>query len=286
MKPLNKVRRYKKSEYGLASLMLEKCIYCIVVLIFLAVFSNKVLAQEVQSSTLSQGQYKLDELSRQAMANDLKQKTLDNDNKIKQPYARISRLQKIAAKEAQHTSSKTINSPIAKDSFHEFVIYSAATKLLEDDDGDGYYNTFGVLFDADVLSAMPDRPADVYAEIYLSQDGGPWFHLYTTDVFGIYGDSTEDEYEVITHLSENYHPDHYNVLIDLYEPGYSGIVATYSSDDSDLLYALPLESQDYEYIEEYHDDHGHGGSPSVLGLIILIAFLLIRRASSFRQKAF
>ena len=68
-------------------------------------------------------------------------------------------------------------------------------------------------------------------------------------------------------------PDSYDVLIDLYEVGFSDVVATYSSDDTNALYALPLESSDYdpEYIEvEYYDEHG--GS---FGSACLLFFLLI-----------
>ena len=59
--------------------------------------------------------------------------------------------------------------------------------------------------------------------------------------------------------------------------GYSDVVATYSANDNNMLYALPLESADYdpEYIEvEYYAEHG--GSSSWL-LIVSLLLLLYRR---------
>lgn len=99
-------------------------------------------------------------------------------------------------------------------------------------------------FDVDVYGSYLNERADLFAELYLSRNGGPWVRYYTTDVFTIYGDSTRDDYEVLTTLYTGYATDHYDVLIDVYEVGYSDIVATISADEIDSLYALPLESSD------------------------------------------
>ncbi|OUS26677.1 hypothetical protein A9Q98_10190 [Thalassotalea sp. 42_200_T64] len=178
------------------------------------------------------------------------------------------------------TNTNTSKSKLAsKGYFHEFAIYDASSFLFDDLDQDGYYQTFSVVFDADVISNNPFEPAYVYAELYLSQDGGPWTHYFSTEVFEIIGENIEDEYEVMTTLYEGYQSDEYDVLIDLYEVDYPGIVATFSSDDSDSLYALPLESDDYDhdYDDDYDDDHHHGGGISimaVLSLLLLVGFRL------------
>jgi hypothetical protein len=166
---------------------------------------------------------------------------------------------------------------------HEFGIYSALTFLEDDFDGDGYYQTFSVTFDADVYSHTNNYDSEVYAELYLSKDGVNWLHYYSTDNFIIHADTNEDEYEVITTLLDGYTAGHYDVLIDLYEVGYEDIVATYSSSDSEALYALSLESSDYDipYVEEVHVHHKSGGSSSILAslfiLIIAGSRLLKRR---------
>ncbi len=160
-----------------------------------------------------------------------------------------------------------------------FVIYDAYTQLIEDYDYDGYYQTFSVTFDADLVTYSIYDEAVVYAELYLSENGGPWQHYYTTDAFVIHGESTEDEFEVYSTLQQGFNSNHYDVLIDLYEVGYANIVASYSSDDSNSLYALPLESSDYdlEYIEYYEETHIHSGSYSFITLVLLFGIMLIRR---------
>jgi hypothetical protein len=155
---------------------------------------------------------------------------------------------------------------------HSFSIYSGYSQLITDIDADGYYQTFSVSFDADILSSFSDEQALVYADLYLSKDGGPWVLYFSTDDFVITGESTDDEFEVVTQLDSGYVPDNYNVLIDLYEVGYGDIVATYSSNDSNTLYALPLESSDYdpEYYEVEYDEHGGGVSWFFLSLLLIL----------------
>ncbi len=159
-----------------------------------------------------------------------------------------------------------------------FVIYEGYSQLIEDLDADGYFQTFSVTFDTDLLTGNPHDEAVVYAELYLSENGGPWVHYYSTDSFVIHGESSDDEFEVYSTLEQGFSANHYDVLIDIYEEGYPNIVASYSSDDSNSLYALPLESSDYdlEYIEYYSEVHT-GGSSSVIALIIMMIALSIRQ---------
>lgn len=160
-----------------------------------------------------------------------------------------------------------------------FAIYEGYSQLIEDIDADGYFQTFSVTFDADLLTGNPHDEAVVYAELYLSEDGGPWVHYYSTDNFVIHGESSDDEFEVYSTLEQGFSSNHYDILIDLYEVGYPNIVASYSSDDSNSLYGLPLESSDYdlEYVEYYTEVHSDGGSSSVIILIIMMIALSIRQ---------
>jgi len=159
-----------------------------------------------------------------------------------------------------------------------FVIYEGFSQLIEDYDGDSYYQTFSVTFDADLVNHGAHVEAVVYAELYLSENGAPWEHYYSTDSFVIHGESTDDEFEVYSTLGQGFTTNHYDVLIDLYEEGYPNIVASYSSDDSNSLYGLPLESSDYDlaYVEYYEEATIHGGGTSVLALIIIFMLLLMR----------
>lgn len=164
----------------------------------------------------------------------------------------------------------------------EFDIFQADSVLITDADYDGFYQTFSVIFDADVYSDYAGERARVFADLYLSRDGGPWELLYTTDSFVIEDDSSEDEFEVITTLGTGYETSHYDVLIDLYEVGYSGIVATISSNDVNGLYALPLESADRDEIivDEYSSSvYVEAGSTSLFVLLILVTMVIYRNTS-------
>lgn len=164
--------------------------------------------------------------------------------------------------------------------YYDFSFYGADSSLFDDYDYDGFYQTFSVTFDADITSSAGDIQADVFAELYLSQDGGPWIHYYSTDVFTLHADSSNDDYEVLTTLASGYQADHYDVLIDLYELGYADPVATISSDESNALYALPLESSDRDavYVEEIYIETEHsGGALSWLSIGLLAGVIGFRR---------
>lgn len=167
--------------------------------------------------------------------------------------------------------------------YRDFYIYDAYSRLFVDNDYDGFYQTFSVTFDADVSGAYINETANVFVELYLSRNGGAWEHYYTTDVFTIFGDATDDDYEVLTTLESGFTTDHYDVLIDLYEVGYGDVVATVSSNDFDSLYALPLESRywDDEYIVIETE---HGGSMSLWGILVLLALGLSRINLTRRQS--
>lgn len=177
------------------------------------------------------------------------------------------------------TKSLRLNQTSRSFSDGTFVIYEGYSQLIEDLDADGYFQTFSVTFDADLITGNPHDEAVVYAELYLSENGGPWVHYYSTDSFVIHGESSDDEFEVYSTLEQGFNANYYDVLIDIYEEGYPNIVASYSSDDSNSLYALPLESSDYdlEYIEYYSEVHTDGGSSSVIALIIMMIALSIRQ---------
>jgi len=68
------------------------------------------------------------------------------------------------------------SAPSSFDHYDSFSIYNAASYLLDDIDSDGYYQSFSVTFDADFYPISYADYANVYAELYLSRDGGPWIH--------------------------------------------------------------------------------------------------------------
>ena len=243
----------------------------------------------VQSYSSGQVASSMDSASQEQVLKDIKQRVLlgDSDqekNKAlnttredmidqKQQQARKrSTAKNIAAIPRLNQSSRSFSDGI-------FVIYEGYSQLIEDLDADGYFQTFSVTFDADLLTGNPHDEAVVYAELYLSENGGPWVHYYSTDNFVIHGESSDDEFEVYSTLEQGFSANHYDILIDLYEVGFPNIVASYSSDDSNSLYGLPLESSDYdlEYVEYYTEVHSDGGSSSVIILIIMMIALSMRK---------
>lgn len=184
-----------------------------------------------------------------------------------------SRQQVQQLKRVNKTQTTTANTD------YSFEIYSAESFLLTDIDQDGYFQAFSVSFDADLYSSYPDDQASVYADLYISQNGSPWTLYYSTDNFIITGDSNEDEYEVETELSTGYPTDNYDILIDLLDSESDEILASYSADDSNALYALPLESADYdpEYvIEEEVVVVEEGGSLNFLIVLLMLTLVVIR----------
>ncbi|WP_242620312.1 choice-of-anchor H family protein [Shewanella maritima] len=182
--------------------------------------------------------------------------------------------------QSQSLLSVKVSQPTDAALYYDFSIYDAYSRLFDDFNYNGFYQTFSVTFDADILGPTGYEIANVYAEMYLSRNGGPWEHYYTTDIFTIEGDRTDDDYEVLTTLASGYPTDHYDVLIDLYEVGYSDIVATISSEDVDSLYALPLESRDWDsgssevvIVEEYS-----AGSLGAFGLFVMLIVAVRRKA--------
>ena len=143
-----------------------------------------------------------------------------------------------------HVSNKAVVGKTARSAtqmsgrFSDFTLYGATSTLRADRDGDGYHSEFRIRFDADVIVGG----TYVYAKLYLRRAGeSEWYLYHETDDFYIAGQTSDDEYYVTTALDDGYPTGEYDVLIDLYEAGFSGIVATLGPSGSGALSYLPLE---------------------------------------------
>ncbi|RDX37300.1 GlyGly-CTERM sorting domain-containing protein [Kangiella sp. HD9-110m-PIT-SAG07] len=151
-----------------------------------------------------------------------------------------------AMKEQREANSKIPKSSEKAQKYgaNHLYIHDAAVLLFDDNDGDGNYSQLRVDFDVDSSYA---EYFDVYAELFIRRVGdAQWTHYYTTDVFEIYYDYSSDEYSVTTRLNTGFPPGNYEVLIDLFEYGYSDIVDTLDPYDDFDLTNLPLEDKTYE----------------------------------------
>jgi hypothetical protein len=141
-------------------------------------------------------------------------------------------------KSIPQTKEKRTQSTTLSPTAVNFYIYDAAAALLRDRDGDQHYSEFRLRFDADTLFA----DALVYAKLYLRRAGETdWLLYHTSEEFRIYGQSPGDDYYVTTTLDAGFATSEYDVLIDLYEVGFGGIVATFGPQESSVLSFLPLE---------------------------------------------
>ena len=239
--------------------------------------------QMMNSATKTSQEDVLKELSQRVRLGNSDQKlnktsNITRDDVISKKYQQVG---KITNRTARNVAIKpSINNTSRSFSDGSSAIYQGYSQLIEDIDGDGYYQTFSVTFDADLITGYAHDEAVVYAELYLSENGGPWVHYYSTDNFVIHGESSDDEFEVYSTLEQGFITNQYDILIDLYEDGYADIIASYSSDDSNSLYALPLESSDYdlEYVEYYEEVHTHGGNTSLLLIMGILIALFIRQS--------
>ena len=258
--------------------------------------SNTANTKVIQSYSSGQVTSSTKSETQEQVLKDIKQRVLLGDSdQERNKTVNTTRENMIAQKQQQARKSSTtknmtkslrLNQTSRSFSDGTFAIYEGYSQLIEDLDADGYFQTFSVTFDADLLTGNPHDEAVVYAELYLSENGGPWVHYYSTDNFVIHGESSDDEFEVYSTLEQGFSSNHYDILIDLYEVGYSNMVASYSSDDSNSLYGLPLESSDYdlEYVEYYSEVHSDGGSSSLYSLLMIILILMARYYLPMKNK--
>ena len=162
----------------------------------------------------------------------------------------------------------------------DFILYDASTELISDFDHDGFYHRFNVLIDVDTVVDT----AYIYAELYLSYEGGPWNHYATSDNYHIHNDSELDSFIIETELADGFPPGYYDMRIEVYDADYDEWLLSYGPYDDASLSVLPLE-------DSYHDDNdtvviypvetklvvaGHGGSMS-WWLLLLPALIVVTR---------
>lgn len=158
----------------------------------------------------------------------------------------------------------------------DFWIYDAWVELSYDQDRDGYYTDFRLLFDTDTYYSA----ADVFAVVYLSYEGGPWNEFAYTYDFTIYANSPDDVYVIETTLSTGYPTGDYDLLIEIYDAYTGYLVADLGPEWADLSY-LPLEDLYYDTPARAPSEvilvDGGGGSMDWLILAILALAGLSKR---------
>jgi hypothetical protein len=153
----------------------------------------------------------------------------------------------------------------------EFWIFDAWVEFYSDEDRDGYFNHFSVEFDADTEFSS----AEVYARLYLGKDE-VFKEYHTTSNFNIFSDNSTDSFVVESELLNGFSSAEYEVLIELYDAYSDELVAVFDGNDDADLYLLSLESNEYESVQVVVVRE-HGGSVSLLGLLLLPLLIIKRR---------
>lgn len=192
------------------------------------------------------------------------------------------------SKQGYRSESTQQNQLMSSSSYYgDFSIYDASVELFNDDDYDGFYHHISVSVDADTAYSN----AHVYAELYISYEGGPWSYYASTDVFDIYANSVSDSFVIETELVEGFPAGYYDIRIDLYEADHHTWLLSYGPYDDNSLSALPLEAS---YSDSFYDTtsvsyetdvyvHGNG-SMSAWGLLLLAGLMLLARKLSRQTK--
>ena len=167
----------------------------------------------------------------------------ESDNRLKQ--ADITTLPALV-KEGYRDEAYTVYAARYVTSYTsaEVTIYDAVTELISDINDDGFYHRFAVTIDADTV--YPE--AYIFAELYLSYEGGPWNYFASSDSYHIYGDSDQDTFTIETELAEGFEPGYYDIRIELYDADTGYRILTYGPYDDTSLSTLPLEDS---YFDEY-----------------------------------
>jgi hypothetical protein len=154
----------------------------------------------------------------------------------------------------------------------DFWIYDSFVTLTEDLDYDGYYSSFRLEFDVDTVYLS----APIYAVIYTSTSD-VFTPFYTTEVYNINGDSTQDAIIVENQLVTGFPSNDYELMVMIYDAETDEVVAvTDGTDDADLA-ILSLESEDYEYVETVEVVVIEHGGALGIGLIAGLCIFAYRR---------
>ena len=153
----------------------------------------------------------------------------------------------------------------------DFWFYEADVIVFNDDDNDGYYYGLDVLFDVDTIYS----PADVYAVLYLSHEGGPWNEYAVTEDFAISGSSGSDEYGIVTELMSGYPTGSYDLLIELFDTYNGDYLASYGPYDTSELAYLPLEDFNRDAPVQEVIVVSEGGVGALGGWFLSALFLLL-----------
>ncbi len=170
-------------------------------------------------------------------------------NRLESNYASVNKKNKSGSNDFSFSASG-----------HDYILFDASAELISDFNFDGFYHRFSVTFDVDTIYDV----SYVFAEVYLSYEGGPWNHYGTSDSYHIYLDNENDTMTIETELEDGFSPGYYDVRIEVYNADSNEWLLSYGPYDNASLSALPLE-------DSYYDDPNYTGGGGYLNTEIIVS---------------
>jgi len=152
------------------------------------------------------------------------------------------------------------------DQDNELSIYSLAIQYHQDADDDHYFESFTLAIDADTTYGYQNVVADILIDGQL---------FYSSNVFTIYADSTEDKQYFDINLQSGFVSSYYDIEVILRDANYGHELHYINSNSWANLADLALESQ--EYIQEEYVEVVHSSGSMVYILLALAGFAFYRR---------
>ena len=186
-----------------------------------------------------------------------------------------------APAQLQTRQSSKLNSVVTQAYQSHVWFHSVDIYLSGDINSNGYYHRLEVEFDAD--TSVPYQ--QVFAEFTLLPTYGAERLYYTSSVFELFRESSDDWLAVDTVLDQHFAVDDYLLTIRLFDAQTGYLLAEISGFDDSSLDYIPLE--DYGR-DSYHEDSSSvevsAGSTGILALLAL-CLLQCRRFAKRSSKA-
>lgn len=139
--------------------------------------------------------------------------------------------------------------------------------------GNGYHHRLEVEIDADTSASY----RQVFAEFSLLPSYGAERVFYTSSVFELFRQSSNDWLAIDTVLESRFAPDEYLLTIRLFDAYTGYLVAEISGFDNSQLDYIPLEDYSYDSYIEQPTVEVSGGSTGIYWLLALCLTLTLRR---------
>ncbi|WP_213999340.1 choice-of-anchor H family protein [Arsukibacterium sp.] len=176
----------------------------------------------------------------------------------------------------QHSVMQTnkVQSAAVTQSYQSEVwFHSIDISLARDDNYNGYFHQLYVEFDADTEYSYQQ----VFAELSLTPDYGTERVYYTSSVFELFGESSNDWLGIETDLQHQYPSNFYLLTIRIFDANTGYLLAEASGYDLSALDALTLEDYQRDQIQTSSSVEVSAGSAGMAVVMALCLLLWWRR---------